>query len=273
MQKSKTTGIIGVALTIILLVFLIFITNVDSDKFFTLENSISKILNPVQNALTYLKNKVEGNNDFFIQIEDLKKENEKLKSENQELQQNLKQLELVKSENITLKKYMNIAEQYNNYEIVPAYIINKDIRNYNSNIIINVGKKDGIEKNMPVICENGLVGHVVSCTDTTSKVQVIIDTASTVSGVIANNREAIICRGILEKQNSLKVTFIPTDAKMAIGDKIETSGLGGIYPKGIMIGEITEIIDTQNITDRYAIVKSDVNFAKLENVGVIKKQK
>lgn len=273
MHKSKTTGIVGVALTIVLLIFLIFITNIDIEKFFSIENNISKILSPVQNALTYLKNKIEGNDTFFIQIDELKKENEELKEKNKELEESIRQLELVKSENTTLKEYMNIVEKYSNYEVIPAYIINKDISNYNSNIVINIGKKDGIEKNMPVICKDGLVGHVISCTEDTSKVQVIIDTASTVSGIITNNREAIICRGILEKENSLKATFIPTDAKLAVGDKVETSGLGGIYPKGIIIGEITEIIDTLNITDRYAIIKSYVDFSKLENVGVIKKEK
>ena len=273
MHKNKTTGIVGIILTVILLIILVITTNIDYDKFFHIENMASKIITPVQNALTYLKNKIEGNNDFFIQIEELKKQNEELKAKNDELELSIRQMELVKSENNTLKEYMNIVEKYSNYEIVPAYVIDKDIRNYNSNITINIGKNDGIEKNMTVICENGLVGHVISYTDTTAKVEVIIDTASTVSGIITNNREAIICKGMLEHANSLKVTFIPTDAQISVGDKVETSGIGGIYPKGIIIGEITEIIDTQNITDRYAIVKSSVDFTKLENVGVIKQEK
>lgn len=63
--------------------------------------------------------------------------------------------------------------------------------------------------------------------------------------------------------------YIPTDADLVIGDAIETSGMGGIYPKGILIGEITEIISTKNITQRYAIVETSVDFSKLETVLVI----
>lgn len=65
--------------------------------------------------------------------------------------------------------------------------------------------------------------------------------------------------------------YIPTDADLVLEDTIETSGLGGIYPKGIQIGKIKEIIESKNITDRYAIVETSVDFSKLETVLIITK--
>ena len=65
--------------------------------------------------------------------------------------------------------------------------------------------------------------------------------------------------------------YMPTDADLVLEDTIETSGLGGIYPKGIQIGKIKEIIESKNITDRYAIVETSVDFSKLETVLVITK--
>ena len=65
--------------------------------------------------------------------------------------------------------------------------------------------------------------------------------------------------------------YIPTDADLVLEDTIETSGLGGIYPKGIQIGKRKEIIESKNITDRYAIVETSVDFSKLETVLVITK--
>ena len=65
--------------------------------------------------------------------------------------------------------------------------------------------------------------------------------------------------------------YIPTDADLVLEDTIETSGLGGIYPKGIQIGKIKEIIESKNITDSYAIVETSVDFSKLETVLVITK--
>ena len=74
------------------------------------------------------------------------------------------------------------------------------------------------------------------------------------------------CFGSVDK---LKLIYIPVGADLVLEDTIETSGIGGIYPKGILIGKILEIIDSKNITDRYAIVETAVDFSKLENVLVI----
>ena len=200
----------------------------------------------------------------------MQEENEKLKQKNSELEQSLRELEIIKSENNTLKEYVNLKEKYNEFQTVPAYVINKDISNYNDTIIINVGSKDGVAVNMPVISEKGLVGHIISVTESTAKVQTIIDTASTTSCLITTSRDALIARGTLNSSSTLKATFIPTNATILEGDKIETSGLGGIYPKGIHIGTIKKVVNTKNITDRYAMIETAVNFEKLETVLVIK---
>ena len=137
-------------------------------------------------------------------------------------------------------------------------------------MIINVGSNDGVEVNMPVISDQGLVGHIISVTQTTAKLQPIIDTSSTVSSVITSSRDMMIVRGTLSEESALKATFIPTEATILEGDKVETSGLGGIYPKGIHIGTIKKVVNTKNITDRYAIIQTAVDFSKLETVLVIK---
>ena len=123
---------------------------------------------------------------------------------------------------------------------------------------------------MTVIADKGLVGHVISVTEKTAKVQTIVDTSNIVSGTLSTSRESIICRGILEDTNKLKGTYIPTEASLILEDNIETSGMGGIYPKGIHIGKIKQVVNTKNITDRYAIIETAVDFRKLETVLVIK---
>jgi rod shape-determining protein MreC len=122
---------------------------------------------------------------------------------------------------------------------------------------------------MPVIAEEGLVGHIISVTESTAKVQTIVDTASTISCTISNSNDSLIARGTLDKESNLKATYIPTDATILEGDKIETSGLGGIYPRGIYIGTVKKVESTKNITDRYAIIQTAVDFQKLDTVLVI----
>ncbi len=270
MYKNKKNGVIGIIITIIILIIIVFISNINTEKLSFIENAFNTLVMPIQNGLTYLKNKIVDNNTFFTDINNLKEENEKLKDKNSELEQALRELEIIKTENSTLREYLNLAEKYNQFTTVPAYVINKDITNYNRIIVINIGKQDGVEQNMTVIADKGLVGHVISVTEKTAKVQTIVDTSNIVSGTLSTSRESIICRGILEDTNKLKGTYIPTEASLILEDNIETSGMGGIYPKGIHIGKIKQVVNTKNITDRYAIIETAVDFKKLETVLVIK---
>ncbi len=269
MHKKK--GTVGIIVTAILLTIIVIFSNINTNNKSYIESAVSKLIVPIQNGLTYLKNKISGNNTFFTNINNLKKENEELQKKNSELEQSLRELEMIKAENSVLKEYAKIAEKYPEYETVPGYVINEDYSNYSRTITINVGKNDGIEENMTVIADSGLVGHVISVTDTTSKVQTIIDSANSISSTVSSSRQRIVCKGMLDEKNLLKASYIETDAELIKGDHIETSGIGGIYPKGIHIGEIEEIIETKNITDRYALIKTAVDFSKLEAVLVIKR--
>ena len=268
---KKKTSIVGIIITIIILIALVFISNMNVENLSYIENVVSSVVMPVQNGLTYLKNKITGNQTFFADISKLKQENEELKKKNTELETTLREFEIIKSENATLKEYLDLTESYSNYTTKAAYIISKDISNYSNIFVINIGKKDGIEINMTVISEKGLVGHVISVTDNTAKVQTIIDTASTVSATLSTSRDNLVCKGTLEEARKLKATYIPTNANLIAGDAIETSGMGGIYPKGIKIGTIESIINTDNIVNRTAIIKPAVDFDKVETVLVITK--
>lgn len=269
MKQNRKTSIIGAIITAIILIILVIITNLNVKNFSKIENIVNKMVMPIQNSLTYLKNKIAGNNSFFESIDELKKENEDLKTKNKELEEQVRELEIIKAENATLREYANMVDKYTEYETIPAYIINKDVSNLSSTMIINVGKTDGITVNMPVIASEGLVGYTISVTDTTSKVQPIIDPATSISGTMKISRDGVIVKGILGSNNTLKATYIPTEADLVIGDTIETSGLGGIYPKGILIGTLKEIVQAKNITERYAIIETAVNFSKLETVLVV----
>ena len=122
---------------------------------------------------------------------------------------------------------------------------------------------------MTVIAAEGLVGYVISVTDSTAKVQTIIDSSSSTSALLSTSRDSIVCKGVLNDDTQLKAMYIPTDATVSQGDTIETSGLGGIYQKGIYIGTISSVENTTDLTNRYALVSVAVDFSKLETVLVI----
>lgn len=269
MNRNKQSNILGGVITLIILVLLIFLSNVQTDKLSFLESTVSSIVTPVQRIFTDLKNKIQGNSAYFTDIESLQSENAELKKRNSELETELRELESIKADNVTLQEYMNLTQKYADYNTIPAYVINKDISNFSSDLVINVGKNDGVEPQMTVIADKGLVGHVISVTENTAKVQVIVDAASTVSCNISTTEESIICKGTLENNQILRASYIPTGAELIQGDNVYTSGLGGIYRKGILIGTIKEIITTRNVTDRYATIEPAVDFSNVDTVLVI----
>lgn len=268
MYKNKKRRVLGIIITVIILILLVIFTNSDGDNSFV-ENLGTKLVMPIQNGFTFLRNQINETTSNSSDINALREENEKLVARNKELEKSLKEIENIKTENETLKEYLGLTEKYSNFKTIPGDVINKDISNYSRTITLNIGTRDGVKKDMTVIAEEGLVGHVISVTENTAKVQTIIDPASSVSSMLSTTKESIICKGTLEDKSTLKAMYIPTEASVIQGDTIQTSGLGGLYTKGLQIGTIKKIVDTENLTDRYALVQVSVDFNKLNSVLVI----
>ena len=203
MYKNNKTSIIGIAVTILILTLIVFFTNVKVSRLSYIENIFNKLVMPIQNGVTFVKNKFSGNDAFLSDVEALKEENEKLKVQIKELEQKQSQLELIKNENETLKEYIELSQSYSSFSTIPADIINRNISNYSATVVLNVGEKDGIKENMTVIAKDGLVGHVISVTSSTAKVQTIIDISSSTSSITSTSREPIVC-----KSSTIKISKI-----------------------------------------------------------------
>ena len=161
MNRNKQTEILGGILTVIILILLIFLSNIELNKVSYLENVASSIVNPIQRIMMDIKNKIQGNSAYFSNMDSIIAENEELKKRNSELETELRELEIIKAENTTLQGYMNLTEKYSEYDTIPAYVINRHLSNFSSTLVLNVGSEDGIKEKMTVIADKGLVGHVI----------------------------------------------------------------------------------------------------------------
>ncbi len=268
MKTKNRTTTIGTIITIIVLIIIVILSNIGQNKI-SVQNTVSKVFTPLQNGIIYAKNKITGNSGDLAKISSLQSENQSLKDSNSKLQEQVRELEVLKSENNTLKEYLNLKNKYADYSTVPGYIIERTYSNYDKIVTINIGSDDGIEANMPVISEQGLVGRVLSVTKNTAKVETIVDTASTVSANVSSAKESMLIKGTISSTNELRATSIPTESTILQGDEIVTSGLGGIYPKGILIGTVDNVVNTKNEMDRYATVKTATDFNSLSEILVI----
>ena len=102
MYRNKKSGLLGIIITIVVLILIVIFSNKEANTSF-FENVANKLVMPIQNGLTYVKNKVSGNSSFFTDISNLKTENKELQEKNSKLEQSLRELENIKTENETLK--------------------------------------------------------------------------------------------------------------------------------------------------------------------------
>lgn len=256
---------------VILLFLGIGLTNGKNRNVSGVESFLSNIITIPQNGFIYLKNWFSGNDLFFSDIKKLREENEFLKQENEKLKNKMMDYEILASENKTLKEQARIQDSYLDYEVVIADVISDSANNWDEIYVINKGSKAGIEPNMTVITTDGLVGYVETVAENTAKVVSILDAGNSVSARSARTRDSVICKGniSLKEEGKLKVTAIPIGVEFIEGDKFETSGMGGVYPKGIAIGEVESYENKANPLENEAILKTYVDFNKLETVAVI----
>ncbi len=134
--------------------------------------------------------------------------------------------------------------------------------------VIDKGKDDGVEAGKAVIAPEGLVGRVIKIAKDTAIVMTLTHPQSGVGAMVQSSREVGIIKGTGD--SFLLLTYLPYDARINQGDVIITSGMGGTYPKGILIGEIVRIREEKHTFSVWADVKPAVNFNRLEEVLVLK---
>lgn len=258
-------------IALIVLFTCISLTNSTPRKTLLLEGFISDVVSLPQRLYATAKAYVTSDDTYFSDMETLKKENEELKKKIEELEKMAIDYEQVTAENDVMRSHLKLADRYKDYNLVVADIISDSATNWEATYIINKGEKDGIKPGMTVITNEGLVGYIETVTKKTSKIISILDAGNSVSSRVSRTRDEIVCKGSVsstEEQN-LKIMNIPMGTVLIEGDKIETSGVGGIYPKGLAVGKIVEIVNKKNPIENEAIVKTNVDFNKLETVGVI----
>ena len=155
-----------------------------------------------------------------------------------------------------------------NMPAVKARIIGGDSNQWYSSRIIDQGVEAGIARDSPVICPEGVVGRVVHLSRKSAVVQLITDADSGVGVLLENSRAQGVLRG--EGKKSASIDYIETNAKVLVGEKVLTSGLDQIYPKGLLVGYVTSVGKRQIFQDVDIAISADIQ--KLEEVLVLKKE-
>lgn len=208
---------------------------------------------------------------FFYRIKEIKRlsdEKSELEKKNAELVLLNSKLTGVQKENEVLRSQLGLKSELKNEEFVAAEIIGRGPTNANSSLIINKGKKEGLEAGMPVVLGGVLLGKLTEAGDDFSRVTLIIDESSVVNAIVEETRAPGIIKG--EVGFNLKIDSVPQELPLKPGQRIITSGLGGTMPKGLIIGEVAEILSPESEIFQTARIKPAADFNHLEIVFIIK---
>ncbi len=261
-----------VTIIVVIILLVVLVITAGSNNMSGTESVIGSLFSPVQKAL-YSATDAIG--DFFGRIfsgSDLQADNLQLEARVAELEGQLADYNEVKAENDRLKELLNFDAAAKNLEFKSAHVIGKAPGHWFNVFIIDVGMADGIKVNMPVVNGDGLVGRVVKTGANYSRVLAIIDSLSGVSSIVERTRDT----GNIDGSNTagdedalLTLGNLPFDADLMPGDKIITSGLTDTFPKGIPVGEVVEVSQSNDGMRNEAIVKPWVDFNHLEEVTII----
>lgn len=193
-------------------------------------------------------------------------ENEKLSKQSDVLKSKLNELVEFKSENERLNKLLSL-KQNSLYKVTAARVIGRDPSNWASTVIIDKGSNSGFKKGMVVIHYYGLVGRVSEVGITTSKIMLVNDSNMGVSSIVQKNRqEGLVCGSL---GGSLIMKYLPKESDIAVSDVVITSGITGIFPKGLVIGTVNSVGYEFSGLSKYAVIKPAVDLNALEEVLVI----
>ncbi len=266
-RKLRIT-VLSIAVAILIIMGISFATAGSSAS----GNLFGTILSPVQNFFSYIGNGVGGFFGFVIDMKDMQQENLELKDEVNSLSSKVRELESLGQENERLRQLLDFKESMAERDTVGCEVIAKDPGNWFYSFIIDKGSEDGISVNDTVISGAGLVGHVAEVGLGWSKVLSIIDVNSSVGALISRTQDFAIVDGDLSlaDKGKCKLSYVTNDTSLVAGDTVVTSGLGGIYPEGLLIGTVSEIQSDPMGYSQYAVIDTAVDFEKIREVLVIR---
>lgn len=201
----------------------------------------------------------------YLWLIDTQKENDHLQEKNRHLRARLDEVREYRLENRRLSELLALRERLK-APTLAARVIAADATSLFQTVIIDRGTEDGLHEGLPVVAPEGVVGRILRCSAHQSRILLATDASSAMAVLVQRSRARAVCRG---RGQTLVLDFALAKEDIAVGDRIITSGYGGIFPKGLTVGTVrlTQFNDLdmfQTVT-----VTPAVNFSRLEEVLVL----
>ena len=221
---------------------------------------------PVQKMIAVPFDLARGAWNEYLAVLDVRDENSGLRS----------RLATVEEENLQLREALvasgrleRIAEMRDDFDVpmLPAELVGSDVSPWFRSVLLDRGRSDGVRSGMPVISEQGLVGLVTATSRGAAKTMLLLDRQTAIDGTVQRSRARGIVRGSGDER--LEFEFVARGGDVQVGDLVITSGLGGVYPKGLLIGRVSAVSEPGSKLLSTASLEPAVDFGRLEQAFVM----
>jgi rod shape-determining protein MreC len=236
-----------------------------------LEDFLGIIVTPIQKASNRLVGAAGNFKKVFTEYDELKEENKQLKEKLSDTEEQLRDAEEDVLENQTLRGALGLSEEHPELTFVSAHVSGRDMDGYSQTLTLDQGSVHGVSDHDMVVTGEGVVGYVSEVGTTWCKVITILDPSSQIGVVLTRTGESAVLQGdaALAPDRRCKASYLKNDVTLSVGDSVETSGIGGLFPEGLMVGRVREIKSESTGLSQYAVIEPAVNVDTLSTVLII----
>jgi rod shape-determining protein MreC len=231
-----------------------------------LRGVLLEVASPVQRALSAPVDGVRNTWSHYVALRGVRVENDRLRERLAQLEEENLQFREALVEGGRLR---TIAEMRRDVEIPmrPAQVVGMDVSPWFHSVLIDRGRSDGVRAGMPVVTEDGVVGIITATAPDAARTLLLLDAQSSIDGIVQRSRARGIVRG--EGSDELSFEFVARGSDVQVDDQVITSGLDGVYPKGLLIGTVDSVSEDGAQLIRTATIRPAVDFGRLEQVFVM----
>ncbi len=234
-------------------------------------SAIVTVGTPFRWAFTKIGEGLSGFSLYFKTIDALREENDALRRELDEYKNLVYDAALIEEENDFLSDYLGLKEEHLDFSLEDASVLGRESTNYRTLLTISKGTLHGIGVNMPIITDAGLVGYITEVGATWSKAVVLTETATAVGGYIERSGALGVVEGTYELRTEglCRMVYIEAESDIRVGDKVITSGIGGVYPRGLLVGRVSAIEVDEASRTLTAIIEPAADLDSISKVMIV----
>lgn len=236
-----------------------------------LRSAVNTLMMPLQKGFNYITDALDGYASYFTEFDELVAENIQLKAELAELSDRLYTAQETETLNAWLVQFLEMKRAHTDFTFAAASVTGRESGNYMTVFTIDQGSAHGITVGMPVVTSDGVVGCVEEVGLSWAKVRTLIESASSIGACVERTGEDGLITGsfTLAKEGLCRLTYLNAESDVRVGDRIITSGYGSVYPRGLVIGVVTEIVPDAYSRTLTATVRPAASPIDLDRVMII----